>query len=72
MVTTHGVLTEPIWQRWDAAEILPASDIEGLAAAAALLLTDPVRRAELAGRAAAMYDEQFDVRHTISALRSTA
>jgi glycosyltransferase involved in cell wall biosynthesis len=71
MVTTRGALTEPVWERWQAAEMLPPADAEGLAEAAALLLTDPIRRAELAGRAAAMYDEQFDVRHTIAALRSS-
>jgi glycosyltransferase involved in cell wall biosynthesis len=70
-VTTCGFLTEPFWQTEDAAVLVPAGDAAGLASAAAALLAAPERRAALARRAAAMYDEQFDLRHTIDALRSS-
>lgn len=71
MATTIGVLTEPVWQKWEAALMVPPDDPAGLASAAASLLADPGQRAEIARRAAAMYDEQFDLRHTIAALRSS-
>jgi hypothetical protein len=40
-----------------------------LAPETASLLTDAGRRANLARHAATVYDQQFDLRHTISALR---
>jgi glycosyltransferase involved in cell wall biosynthesis len=72
LVTTRGSLTEPVWESRGAAVMVPESDVEALAAAAAALLADPAARVEVARRAAAMYDEQFDLRHTIAALRSPA
>lgn len=72
IVTTAGVLTEPIWEGSEAVVLVPAGDLEALAAATATLLADPIRRAALGRRAAALYDERFDLRHTIAALRSAA
>ena len=68
MVTTAGALTEPIWQ--GSAVLVPAGDMDALFVATVSLLADPARRTAIARRAAAMYDEQFDLRHTIAALRS--
>jgi glycosyltransferase involved in cell wall biosynthesis len=72
IVTTAGPLTETIWHEADAAAIVPAGDADRLADAVAALLQDPDRRAAIAGRAARIYDEHFDLRHTIAALRSPA
>jgi glycosyltransferase involved in cell wall biosynthesis len=69
IVTTIGPLTEPIWEASGAAVLVPVDDPGQLAAATASLLTDGARRASLARHAAAVYDQQFDLRHTISALR---
>ena len=71
VVATEGPLTEPIWRTSDAVVLVPAGDAEGLAAQTAALVADPARRADLARRALALYDTQFDLRHTISALRSS-
>jgi glycosyltransferase involved in cell wall biosynthesis len=72
LVTTKGALTETIWEESEAAIMTPAGPAEALADAAVALLRDPSRCAALARRARALYDEQFDVRHTIAALRSSA
>jgi glycosyltransferase involved in cell wall biosynthesis len=72
LVTTRGPLTETIWEHSDAVVMAPASALHALADAAVTLLRDPERRAVMARRAAAIYDEQFDLRHTIAALRSPA
>jgi glycosyltransferase involved in cell wall biosynthesis len=69
IVTTIGPLTEPIWQTSGAAVLVPVDDPGQLAPETASLLTDAGRRANLARHAAAVYDQQFDLRHTISALR---
>lgn len=72
LVTTEGALTEPIWRTSNAAVLAPAGNAETLAAEVAALLGDPARRADLSSRGAALYDAQFDVRHTIAALRHSA
>jgi glycosyltransferase involved in cell wall biosynthesis len=72
LVTTSGALTETMWQQTGAAVLVPAADAVALADAAARLMADPGRCTALASRAAAIYDEQFDLRHTIAALRATA
>ncbi len=70
VVTTSGPLTEPLWSTSEIAVLAP--DVDGLVAETVALLEDPVRRALLSRRAAAVYDEQFDLRHTITALRLSA
>jgi glycosyl transferase family 1 len=69
IVTTTGLLTEPIWQTSGAAVLVPVGDPVQLATATSSLLTDAGRRAIISRHAAAVYDQQFDLRHTISALR---
>ena len=69
IVTTTGPLTESIWEASGAAVLVPVGDPGQLASATASLLNDAARRASLARHAAAVYDQQFDLRHTISALR---
>jgi glycosyltransferase involved in cell wall biosynthesis len=69
IVTTEGPLTEPIWRTSKAVVLVPSGDSERLAAEAAALLVDEARRADLSRRGAALYDAQFDVRHTIAALK---
>ena len=72
LVTTAGALTEPIWSERAAAALVPAGDSTALAAAAARLVGDSAARTELAARGAHVYDERFDLRHTIAALRADA
>ena len=70
LVTTAGALTEPIWSEREAAALVPVGDSAALAAAAARLVGDPAERAALAAQGARLYDERFDLRHTIAALRA--
>ena len=70
LVTTAGWLTEPMWAEAGAAVLVPVDDPHALAAAAATILFDVSQREEIGRRAAALYDARFDVRHSVSALRS--
>jgi glycosyltransferase involved in cell wall biosynthesis len=72
LVTTKGALTEAIWAEREAAVMVPAGTAEALGDAVVALLRDPARRAAVARRGGVVYDEHFDVRHTIAALRSSA
>jgi len=72
VVTTTGRLTEPLWQETGAVVLAPVGDAAALARAAASLLADPTAAAEIARRAAALYDSRFDVRHAVATLRSPA
>jgi glycosyltransferase involved in cell wall biosynthesis len=69
IVTTRGSRTEPLWQQSGAVELVDAGDINELQRRTIALLHNPQRRAELSDRARQLYDEHFDVRHTIAILR---
>jgi len=69
VVTTEGPLTESMWRTADAVALAPVGDADALALMVAALIADPIGRADLAGRGRALYDGQFDLRHTIAALR---
>ena len=69
IVTTAGWLTESLWAEAGAAALVPI-DPHALAAAAATILFDVSRRDAIGRRAAALYDARFDVRHSVSTLRS--
>ena len=71
VVTTSGPLTEDVWETSGAAVLVPVADAAGLAEATAALATNPERRARLAEQARTLYRDQFDLPHTIAALRST-
>ena len=71
VVTTFGDLSEPLW-RGGAVVLAPVDRPDELAAATASLLADPARLRDLAARARALYDECFDVRHTIATLRTVS
>jgi glycosyltransferase involved in cell wall biosynthesis len=70
LVTTAGRLTEPLWLDSRAVEAVPAGDAREFVEATCRLLTDEVGRARLGERARDLYNSKFDVRHTITALRS--
>jgi hypothetical protein len=69
IVTTRGRRTESLWQQSGAVELVDAGDIPQLQRRTIALLHDPQRRAELSDRARRLYDEHFDLRHTIAILR---
>jgi glycosyltransferase involved in cell wall biosynthesis len=72
LVTTSGALTEPDWMASGAAVLVPADDPGQLASAVRSLLRDAWRCQELSRRARSTYDERFELRHTIAALRGPA
>jgi glycosyltransferase involved in cell wall biosynthesis len=70
IVTNSGHLTEPLWSERRGVAIAPADDIASSADLARDLLSDTVRREQLAKSGASLYADKFDVRHTIAALRA--
>ena len=70
VVTTSGRLTEPLWSGSGAVAAVPADDPSALAPLAAHLLEDPSERQLLARAGLQLYQERFDLRHTIKALRN--
>jgi hypothetical protein len=69
VVTTKGVLTEPLWEESGAVALAPAGDDEALLGEVRKLLASPEERARLSAAAHSLYRERFDVSHTIAALR---
>lgn len=68
IVTTTGALTEPLWN--DGAVVIASSeDASAQASAVEQLLANDDERRKLGAAALKFYDEHFDVRHTIAALR---
>jgi glycosyltransferase involved in cell wall biosynthesis len=72
LVSTRGVLTEPIWAESRAVALAPAGDAPAVAAAMERLLDDEGERRRLASAGLALYDRRFALRHTIDALRDVA
>jgi glycosyltransferase involved in cell wall biosynthesis len=72
VVTTLGHLTDQIWEGSDAVALAPVNNEEKLARVASELIDSKPRREWMSLAASALYDRQFDVRHTIGALRGCA
>lgn len=70
VVTTLGLLTEPLWRRSAGVRLAPADNPFALAAEVATILRDPDELARLSAEARATYESCFDLRHTIAALRA--
>ena len=71
IVTTRGHLTEPLWGESGAVLLADVADRAGFVAMVKRLLEDRAERERLGERAHALYDERFDLRHTIAALRAS-
>ena len=69
VVTTDGVLTEPLWRQSGAVALVDSGDLAAMRATLTHLMDDPARRARMGAAAGALYAERFDVAHTIAALR---
>jgi len=72
VVTTAGGLTERLWGESGGVSLVRADDPQALATAALGLLADNSARIDIASRGRRLYADNFDVRHTIAALRGTA
>jgi glycosyltransferase involved in cell wall biosynthesis len=69
VVTNEGRLSEPLWRESLAVDLAPAPDPDQLAARTLALLREPVRRTALGRRARRLYNQVFDVQHTIARIR---
>lgn len=69
VVTTEGRATESIWRDRDAVCLVPNGRAAELVDAVSGLLEDRSRRQALGRKGFRLYDEVFDLRHTIRALR---
>jgi glycosyltransferase involved in cell wall biosynthesis len=67
--TTSGRLTEALWAESGAVALAPAEDVAALVSTTERLLSDEASRRRLSAAARKLYDERFDVKRTITALR---
>lgn len=72
IVTTSGRLTESIWHDSQAVVLAPDTDIQAIALETLRLLGDGNERQRLGKAARQLYQDMFDVRHVIAALREAA
>ena len=72
IVTTTGPLTEPIWAETCCVSLVSVDKPRALASEALRLLSDDCARRDLAARGRRIYTRQFDLPHTIGALRRAA
>lgn len=69
VVTTDGPLTEPVWRETGAVALAPAGDAASFAREVKRLADAAALGAALGARGRRVYDERFDLSHTVSALR---
>jgi hypothetical protein len=72
VVTTHGPLTEPLWEHERLTALVPAGDTAALAAAAERLVADRDARRRLGERGRAGYRRYFSLDRTVEVLRVCA
>ena len=69
IVTTSGHLTESLWTASDAVAITPVGDVAAFVESIRRVLADANERERLSAAARSLYKKQFDLKHTIAALR---
>jgi glycosyltransferase involved in cell wall biosynthesis len=72
VVTTTGPLTEPLWAETAAVSLVRPGDPHSMEAEAIRLLAHDDERRGLAARGCSLYTRQFDLCHTVGALRRAA
>ena len=70
VVTTRGSLTEPLWIESKAVALAPAEDVFALVEATQRLLPDEAGKSRMRTAAKSLYETQFDLRRTITSLRT--
>jgi glycosyltransferase involved in cell wall biosynthesis len=71
IVTTSSEVTEPLWAQSRAVGVTPSGDADAFVALLGQLLRDSQERTRLSHAARTLYQERFDVSHTVAALRQT-
>ena len=69
VVSTEGMLTERVWSDSRAVSLVPADDPGRFVSAVWELLDDADQRERLGRAAVKLYQDRFDLQHTINALR---
>ncbi len=69
VVTTDGPLTEPVWRDTGAVALVGVGDAASFATEVKGLVTNTEKRVALGARGRQVYDDRFDLSHTISVLR---
>jgi hypothetical protein len=72
IVTTSSHSTEPLWEHSAAVALTPAGDVDAFVHLLRELLQDPLERARMSHAARKLYQERFDISHTVAALRMPA
>jgi glycosyltransferase involved in cell wall biosynthesis len=72
IVTTKGELTESLWADSQAVSLAAVADVPAMVNETRLLLADETKRIRLGSTARALYQDRFDVKHSIASLRSAA
>jgi glycosyltransferase involved in cell wall biosynthesis len=71
VLTTAGLLTEPVWSETGAVALEPAGDTHAMVRTARALLADTDQRSSLAVRGERTYRDRFALQHTIETLRES-
>ncbi len=69
IVTTAVPKTDPIWIESNAVALAPAGDADAFVGLVNELCADQAKRARLAQAARTLYEDRFDIAHTVASLR---
>jgi hypothetical protein len=72
IVTTAGILTEPLWSESGPVVVTPVGDHAAMSMALKRLIGDEEERRRIGSAGKRLYDERFALRHTIRVLRENA
>jgi glycosyl transferase family 1 len=72
IVTTAGILTEPLWLESGAVVLTPVGDHTAMSAELKRLIGDEGERSRIGSAGKRLYDERFALHHTIRVLRENA
>jgi glycosyltransferase involved in cell wall biosynthesis len=72
IVTTAGILTEPLWSESGAVALTPVGDHTAMSAELKRLIGDESERTRIGSAGSRLYDERFALRHTIRVLCENA
>ena len=72
IVTTSSKETERVWTDFSPVGLTPSGDADAFVQVLCELLDDPKERARMSQAAGKLYQERFDISHTMAALRTPA
>jgi glycosyltransferase involved in cell wall biosynthesis len=72
ILTTSSNVMEPLWEQWGAVGLTPTGDAAAFIKLLSDLLQNPSERARMGLAALKLYQERFDISHTVAALRVSA